>query len=188
MYGVTHGGIYEDLRIASAKFTDEHFPAIAIGGAYTSKAVLYDVIRWSVPHFSDDKPRHLLGIGEVQDLFEAISLGIDFFDCVAPTRRGRHGNVYISPANGGHPSNNFTLQISNAKYTLDENPIDPGCACFTCQHYTRAYIRHLFAADEILAQRLGSIHNVSFIVNLVKKIRESIVEGRFHALKEVWIR
>lgn len=187
MYGVTHGGIYEDLRIASAKFTEKHFPAIAIGGAYTSKDVLYDVIRWSVPHFSDDKPRHLLGIGEVQDLFEAISLGIDFFDCVAPTRRGRHGNVYISPANGGHPSNNFTLQMTNAKHIVDKNPIDPGCQCFTCTNYTRAYLRHLFASDEILGQRLGSIHNVYFIVNLVKTIRESILAGNFAELKARWI-
>lgn len=188
MYGVTHGGIYEDLRVQSAKFTEKHFPAIAIGGAYTSKKVLYDVIRWSIPHFSDDKPRHLLGIGEVQDLFEAISLGIDFFDCVAPTRRGRHGNVYISPENGGHPTNNFTMQLSNAKYTLDTNPIDPGCECFTCRNYTRGYIRHLFVADELLGQRLGSIHNVYFIVNLVKKIRQSILDDTFETLKSQWIR
>jgi tRNA-guanine transglycosylase len=187
MYGVTHGGIYEDLRVESAKFTDQHFPAIAIGGAYTSKKVLYDVIRWSVPHFSDDKPRHLLGIGEVQDLFEAISLGIDFFDCVAPTRRGRHGNVYVSPQNGGKPGNNYTMQISNVQYKLDAQPIDPGCECFTCTHYSRAYIRHLFAADELLAQRLGSVHNVYFIVNLVKKIRESILEGSFAAMRKEWL-
>jgi queuine tRNA-ribosyltransferase len=187
MYGVTHGGIFEDLRVASAKFTDTHFPAIAIGGAYTSKEILYKVIEWSVPHFSDDKPRHLLGIGEVQDIFEAVSLGLDFFDCVAPTRRGRHGNVYISPTNGGHPNNNFTLQMTNAKYTLDQNPIDPGCLCFTCQHFTRAYIRHLFTADELLAQRLGSIHNVYFIVTLTKQIRQAILDGRFHELKKTWL-
>lgn len=188
MYGVTHGGIFEDLRVASAKFTDKHFPAIAIGGAYTSKDILYKCIDWEVPYFSEDKPRHLLGIGEVQDIFMAVELGLDFFDCVAPTRRGRHGNVYISPKNGGHPGNNFTLQMTNAKYTTDPNPIDPGCECWTCQNFTRGYIRHLFMADEILAQRLGSYHNVYFIVNLVKKIRESILDERFAELKEEWIR
>lgn len=187
LYGVTHGGVYEDLRVASAQFTDQHFHAIAIGGAYTSKEVLYNVIDWSVPYFSEDKPRHLLGIGEVQDLFEAISRGMDFFDCVAPTRRGRHGTLYISPHNGGTKKNNFTMNIHNARYQLDEDPIDPGCECYTCQHYTRAYLRHLFVAGELLAQRLGSYHNVYFIVNLVKKIRESILNQSFSHLKQEWL-
>ena len=97
MYGIVHGGMYEELRVASAKFTEKYFPAVSIGGSYTSKEVLYKVMSWALPHFSDDKPRHMLGIGEVQDLFEGIARGIDFFDCVAPTRRGRHGNMYISP-------------------------------------------------------------------------------------------
>lgn len=187
MYGVVHGGIYKELRVESAKFTEKHFPAVSIGGSYTSKEVLYNVLDWSVPHFSEDKPRHLLGIGEVQDLFEGVSRGIDFFDCVAPTRRGRHGNMYISPENGGRTTNNFTMQISNAKYKTDSEPLDPGCECFTCLNYTRAYIRHLFNADEILGQRLGSYHNVYFIVNLVKKIRESILNDQFSQLKTHWI-
>lgn len=188
MYGVVHGGIYEDLRIASAKFTDKYFGALAIGGSYTSKEVLYTVIDWCVPYFSEDKPRHLLGIGEVQDLFESIARGIDFFDCVAPTRRGRHGNLYISPENGGSRENNFTLQITNAQYTFDKNPIDPGCWCYTCRNYSRAYLRHLFVADELLAQRLGSYHNVYFIVNLVKRIREAILNGCFLSLKSQWLK
>lgn len=187
MYGVVHGGMYEDLRKASAQFTDTYFPAVSIGGSYTSKLVLYHVLDWCVPYFQEDKPRHLLGIGEVQDLFEGIARGMDFFDCVAPTRRGRHGNLYISPQNGGRIENNFTLQITNEKFKLDTDPIDPGCECYTCQHYTRAYLRHLFTSDEILAQRLGSYHNVYFIVNLVKRIRESILEERFTELKEQWI-
>lgn len=188
MYGVVHGGHFEDLRKASAAFVDKYFKAVSIGGSYTSKAVLYQTLDWCVPYFQEDKPRHLLGIGEVQDLFEGIARGIDFFDCVAPTRRGRHGNVYISPQNGGQPSNNFTLQITNTKHTLDTDPIDPGCECYTCQHFTRAYIRHLFIADELLAQRLGSYHNVYFIVNLVKRIREAILEGRFIQMKDEWLR
>ncbi len=187
MYGVVHGGQFEDLRKFSAAFNDKYFPAVSIGGSYTSKEVLYRTLDCCVPYFQEDKPRHLLGIGEVQDLFEGIARGMDFFDCVAPTRRGRHGNLYISPKNGGHKENNFTLQITNAKFALDANPLDPGCACFTCQNYTRAYLRHLFMADEILAQRLGSYHNVYFIINLVKKIREAILEGQFGELKKEWL-
>lgn len=187
MYGVVHGGHFEDLRKASAMFTDKHFPAISIGGSYTTKEVLYNTLDWCVPYFQEDKPRHLLGIGEVQDIFEAISRGMDFFDCVAPTRRGRHGNLYISPRNGGRKENNFTLSIKNAQFQMDKDPIDPGCECYTCQNFTRAYIRHLFVADELLGQRLGSYHNVYFIVNLVKRIREAILDERFEEMKDKWI-
>lgn len=188
MYGVVHGGLYEDLRRESAKFTDKYFQAVSIGGSYATKQILYHVLDWTVPYFQEDKPRHLLGIGEVQDIFEGVARGIDFFDCVAPTRRGRHGNFYISPKNGGRTTNNFTIQITNSKYTLDTDPIDPGCECYTCQNYTRAYLRHLFYADELLGQRLGSYHNVYFIVNLVKEIRESILEGSFSNLFKDWIK
>lgn len=187
MYGVVHGGVYEDLRKASAMFTDKHFEAVSIGGSYTSKDILYKTLEWCVPYFQDDKPRHLLGIGEVQDLFEGVSRGMDFFDCVAPTRRGRHGSLYISPQNGGRKENNFKLLINNAQFAVDDGPIDPGCECMVCQNYTRAYIRHLFVADELLAQRLGSYHNVYFIVNLVKRIREAILEGSFQKMKEQWL-
>lgn len=187
MYGVIHGGHFEDLRVASAKFTDKYFPAISIGGSYTSKNVLYQTLGWVMPHVQDDKPRHLLGIGEVQDLFEGVAAGVDFFDCVAPTRRGRHGNLYISPGAGGRKENNFTMQITNERFTLDAGPIDKDCQCMTCLTYTRAYLRHLFKADEILAQRLGSYHNVYFIVNLMKKIRESILEESFQELKSSWL-
>ena len=95
--------------------------------------------------------------------------------------------MYISPQNGGRVSNNFTLQITNEKHKTDGDPIDPGCECYTCQHFTRSYLRHLFTSDEILGQRLGSYHNVYFIVNLVKKIRESILEGSFLPLKQSWL-
>lgn len=188
MYGVVHGGMYEDLRKESAKFVDKYFKAVSIGGSYTSKQVLYHTLHWCVPYFSEEKPRHLLGIGEVQDLFEGVAAGIDFFDCVAPTRRGRHGNLYISPKNGGRVENNYTIQITNAKYALDEDPIDPGCECRTCQNYSKAYLRHLFMADEILAQSLASYHNVYFIVNLVKEIRQAILEERFVDMKESWLK
>lgn len=187
MYGVTHGGAFEDLRIASARFTDKHFPAIAIGGAYISKETMYRMLDLSVAHFQDDKPRHLLGIGEVQDLWEGVSRGMDFFDCVSPTRRGRHGNVYISPETGGRIANNFCMQLMNAQYKVDSKPIDPECLCNTCQHYSRAYLHHLLRSDEILGQRLASYHNVYFIVHLVQFMREAILDGRFAKEKEKWL-
>ncbi len=187
MYGVVHGGMFEDLRIESAKFTDKHFGAIAIGGSYSSKETLYKVIDWCTPYFQEDKPRHLLGIAEVADLFEAVERGMDLFDCVAATRRGRHGNIYISPKNGGNKENNFTTSIVNSRFALDPKPLEPDCTCYTCQNYTRAYVSHLYKADELLGKRLGTLHNVHFIINLAKKIRETILEERFSELKSEWL-
>lgn len=187
MYGVVHGGHFPELRIESAKFTNKYFKALAIGGSYTSKHIMYQMIESCVPYFDEEKPRHLLGIAEVQDLFEAVSRGMDFFDCVAPTRRGRHGSLYIAPVTGGNIKNNFILQMRNTSYITDPLPVDPTCTCYTCQHYTRAYLSHLFRADELLGQRLGALHNVHFIVNLAKKIREAILEDRFEILKKEWI-
>ncbi len=188
MYGVVHGGHFEDLRRFSAGFTNTHFDALAIGGSYTSKEVMYRTIEWCVPYFDEQKPRHLLGIAEVQDVFEAVSRGMDFFDCVAPTRRGRHGSIYRSYKNGGNTKNNFTFNLLNATYITDRSPLDPGCLCPTCQNYSRAYIRHLFQAHEMLGQRLASIHNVFFITHLVAEIRNAIGEGRFMEMKNEWLR
>jgi tRNA-guanine transglycosylase len=187
MYGVVHGGPFEDLRIESVKFTDAHFGAIAIGGAYTSKEILYSVIDWTVPFMQEDKPRHLLGIAEIADLFEAVSRGMDFFDCVAPTRRARHGNIYIHPKNGGMAARSFTMQITNAKFLSDLQPLDPGCECKTCRNYTRAYIHHLFDTEEMLGQRLATYHNVWFVTKLMEDIRIAIGEGSFNQLKEHWL-
>lgn len=187
MYGVVHGGHFPDLRIASAKFVNKYFQALAIGGSYSTKDILYSMVKACVGEFDVEKPRHLLGIAEVQDLFEGVSLGIDFFDCVAPTRRGRHGSLYISPPEGGNIKNNFILPIKNSKYIVDPGPIDKTCMCYTCTHHTRAYLSHLFRADELLGQRLGAIHNVHFILSLAKKIREAILEDRFLELKKEWL-
>lgn len=186
MYGVVHGGMFEDLRKTSAQFTDKHFQAIAIGGSYSSKETLYRVVDWCVPYFAPEKPRHLLGIAEIPDLFEAIERGMDLFDCVAPTRRGRHGNMYISPESGGNKKNSFSTSITNAKYTYDPKPIDAWCRCYVCKNYTRSYISHLYRADEILGKRLGTYHNVAFIIQLVKEIRNAILEDQFSVMKEKW--
>ncbi len=185
MYGVVHGGMFRDLREESARFTDKHFEAIAIGGSYTSKEVLYSVVDWVMPLVDEAKPRHLLGIGEVADLFEGVSRGVDFFDCVAPTRRARHGNIYSSEKNS--TGKNFTIQITNSQYKADKSPLDPQCKCYTCGHFTRAYIHHLFKADEILGLRLATYHNVFFIINLMREMREAIGEGRFEELKVEWL-
>lgn len=188
MYGVVHGGVFEDLRVESAKFTDQHFPAIAIGGSYTSKDMLYKLLGLCVPHFSEDKPRHLLGIAEIADLFEAVERGMDFFDCVAATRRARHGNVYICPKSGGTANQSFSLPVTSGKYVLDTKPLDPECQCYTCQNFTRGYINHLFRADELLAYRLATYHNVYFVTNLMKQIREAIHTGSFASFKSSWLK
>lgn len=187
MYGVVHGGVFEDLRKSSAEFTNKHFDAVSIGGSYTSKEILYQVLDWCVPYFDAQKPRHLLGIGEVQDIFEGVARGIDFFDCVAPTRRARHGSIYIGPQNGGKPENNFTLQISNEAYMTSQEALDPGCKCMVCITFTRGYINHLFRAKELLAHRLATYHNVYFMTQLGKQIREAIKEGSFSQLKTAWL-
>jgi len=187
MYGIVHGGRYEDLRKFSAGFTNKYFDAVSIGGSYTSKEVLFSMISACVPLFDEEKPRHLLGIGEVEDIFESVSRGMDFFDCVAPTRRARHGTLFIHPKNGGHKKNSFTLHITNNKFQTDANPIDPSCHCYVCQHFTRAYLHHLFLANELLAFHLATYHNLFFIFSLMKQIRESIGNGNFHLLKSEWL-
>lgn len=193
LYGVTHGGVFEDLRIRSARFTDQHFDGIALGGAHQDKKTLYQVVDWTVGNISENKPRHLLGIGEVEDLFECIERGVDLFDCVAPTRRARNGSLYVSPKSGDYQSikeyqaKNYVINIKSAKNRIDTKPIDPNCGCLTCQNFTRAYLHHLYSAGEILFHELASIHNLYFIVNLVRQIRESIKDGSFKNFKKGWI-
>jgi len=183
LYGVVHGGVHKDLRVRSARFTDENFDAIAIGGIYGDKQKLCQIIEWVVKTISADKLRHLLGIGEVEDLFNGIERGMDFFDCVAPTRRARFGSLYISPKSGGRKENNFSLNIRQSRFIADKKPIDPFCDCYTCLNFTRAYLRHLYTSGEILYHQLATYHNVYFINNLVKTIREAILEKRFNKLK-----
>jgi len=146
---------------------------------------LYNVVDWVVSLVDEAKPRHLLGIGEVADLFEGVSRGMDFFDCVAPTRRARHGNIYSAEKKS--VGKNFTIQITNSQYKTDRGPLDPLCQCYTCQNFTRAYIHHLFKANEILGLRLATYHNVFFITSLMREMREAIGEGRFEQLKEQWL-
>ena len=186
LYGVTHGGQFKDLRIESAKFVDEHFDAIALGGAHLSKQNLYEVIDWTTDVVAGGKPRHLLGIGEVDDLFEGIERGIDTFDCVIPTRIGRTGFFFIG-APVGNMENRFRTDIDKPQYAKDQKPLDPDCSCYACQNFTRGYIHHLFRCRELLSYNLLSLHNVHFLVNLTKQIRQSILDDKFQTLKKAWL-
>lgn len=186
MYGVTHGGSFKDLRKKSAKFVNEHFDAIALGGAHASKKNLYEVVEWTVEELDENKPRHLLGIGEVDDIFEGVERGIDTFDCVIQTRLGRMGHVFVSPP-VGNVKNRFRFDVTKSKFAQDMNPIDKNCDCYVCLTYPRAYINHLFRSKELLAYTLASYHNVYFTVRLTDKIRESIINGEFQNLKKAWI-
>jgi queuine tRNA-ribosyltransferase len=186
LYGVTHGGQFRDLREESARFVDKNFDAIALGGAHLSKQNLYDVIDWTTDIVAPEKPRHLLGIGEVDDLFEGIERGIDTFDCVIPTRIGRTGFFFISPPLG-NIKNRFRTDIDKPNFVNDKKPLDPNCKCYTCQNFSRGYVHHLYRCRELLSYSLLSIHNVHFLVNLTKQIRQSILDDNFQNLKIFWL-
>jgi queuine tRNA-ribosyltransferase len=132
------------------------------------------VLEWSVPALHEDKPRHLLGIGEPEDLFDGVERGIDLFDCVAPTRHARHGQIYTPTGR---------VNITNATFREDFAPIDPECPCYTCAEFTRAYLRHLFVAGELLAYRLTTLHNLTFVLGLMRRIRAAIRDGALRELR-----
>jgi tRNA-guanine transglycosylase len=186
LYGVTHGGQFKDLRMKSAKFVDKNFEAIGMGGAHLSKENLYDVVDWTTDIVSEGKPRHLLGIGEVDDIFESVERGVDTFDCVIPTRIGRTGFFFISPPLGSI-RNRFRTDIDKPQFAKDQKPLDENCNCYTCQNFTRGYIHHLFRSRELLSYTLLSLHNVHFLVNLTKQIRAAILNDSFQTLKQNWL-
>jgi tRNA-guanine family transglycosylase len=147
---------------------------------------MHQVLDWVVPKL-DLRPRHLLGIGEIDDIFECVERGIDTFDCVSPTRIARRGSLFISPQSGGGPDNKFRINIKSAIYREDEKPIDPNCRCPTCRVYSRAYLRHLYVSRELTYFRMASIHNLHFMFRLLEEIRESIRDGTFIGLKKKWL-
>lgn len=190
LYGIIQGGEYRDLRLESAKFISSlNFDGIAIGGSLgKSKTDMHNILDWVIPLLPNDKPRHLLGIGNIEDLFECVEKGIDTFDCVAPTRIGRRGALFISPKSKGCLKNKFRINIDNAKYKLDKKPIDRDCICLTCQKYTRAYLSHLYRAKELAYYKLASLHNINFMLRLMEDIRDAIGNNTFEILKREWIR
>ena len=181
LFGVVQGAHYEDLRRQACRglesIVDDDgrgFDGYGIGGAL-EKQNLATIVGWCTDELPDDKPRHLLGISEPDDLFAAIAAGADTFDCVSPSRVARNAALYS-------PDGRFN--ITGARYRRDFSPVDPDCDCYTCAHYSRAYLHHLFKAKEILSATLCTIHNERFIVRLVDRIRESIADGRFDDLRD----
>ncbi|MFA5743106.1 MAG: tRNA guanosine(34) transglycosylase Tgt [Candidatus Paceibacterota bacterium] len=188
LYGIIQGGCFEDLRYESTKLISSlDCEGIAIGGSLGNcKADMHKILEWIVPKL-DGRPRHLLGIGDIDDLFECVERGIDTFDCVSPTRNARRGGLFVLPQSGGSIENKFRINIGAEKYKEDSNPIDPACNCPTCRNYSRAYLRHLITVGELSYYRLASIHNIHFMLRLMESIRESLKNGTFAGLKKQWL-
>ena len=173
LFGIVQGGIFPDLRTASAEFlTGLDFPGYAIGGLSVgeSKEEMHAMLDVVLPLLPETKPRYLMGVGAPEDLVNAVLRGVDIFDCVLPTRLGRNGAALVR---GGR------LNLRNARYAQDPSPIDPQCDCYTCRHFGRAYLRHLALSNEILGHHLISLHNVYFLVDLARQMQASILAGTF---------
>ncbi|MGL5084829.1 MAG: tRNA guanosine(34) transglycosylase Tgt [Clostridium sp.] len=178
LFGINQGGCYDDIRIEHAKTISKmDLDGYAIGGLAVGETheEMYKVIDAVVPHLPEDKPIYLMGVGLPSNILEAVERGIDFFDCVLPARNGRHGHVFTKTGK---------INLMNAKFQLDAMPIDEGCECPTCKHYTRAYIRHMFKAKEMLAMRLCVLHNLYFYNKLMADIRIALDNGTFKEFKE----
>jgi queuine tRNA-ribosyltransferase len=181
LFGIVQGGVYEDLRLESARvLTAMDFPGYAIGGLSVgeSKADMYRILNAVVPALPAEKPRYLMGVGAPEDLVEGVARGIDIFDCVLPTRLARNGAVFTHEGR---------LNLRNAAHTEDPRPIMEDCACYTCRHFSRAYLRHLVMSKETLGLTLNTIHNLHFLLDLMRQIREAIHGGRFVAFKEAFL-
>ena len=178
LFGIVQGGRFQDLREESAKtIAKMDFDGFGIGGSFT-KEDMNTAVGWVNKLLPEDKPRHLLGIGEPADLFGGVESGSDLFDCVAPTRIARNGSLY---------TNNGRINIFNTQFRNDFTPVDINCVCYTCTNYTRAYIAHLFRSKEMFAATLASIHNLYFTVHLVDKIRQSILDVNFEKFKDSFL-
>lgn len=178
LFGINQGATYADLRIwhmqQIAKIDCDGY---AIGGLAVGEPteVMYEIIDAVEPYMPADKPRYLMGVGTPSNIIEGVARGVDFFDCVMPARNARHGKLFTWKG---------TLNIKNAKYKLDEQPIDPECDCPVCRQFSRAYLRHLFTADEMLGMRLAVMHNLYFYNKLTERIRDSLDNGCFDAFRE----
>lgn len=178
LFGINQGGTFSDIRIEHAKVISElDLDGYALGGLAVgeSHAEMYRIIEETVPYLPEDKPTYLMGVGTPANILESVERGVDFFDCVYPSRNGRHGHVY---------TNQGKLNLFNAKYELDDTPIEEGCGCPACKRYSRAYIRHLLKAREMLGMRLCVLHNLYFYNKMMEEIRDALDEGRFASYKK----
>ena len=178
LFGINQGGIYEDIRIAHAQQIAElNLDGYAVGGLAVGESheEMYRILDAVVPHLPENKPTYLMGVGTPANILEAVDRGVDFFDCVYPPRNGRHGHVY---------TNHGKMNLFNAKYELDDRPIEEGCNCPACRSYSRAYIRHLLKAKEMLGMRLCVLHNLYFYNTMMEEIRDAIDAGEFQAYKK----
>ncbi len=182
LFAIVQGGVFADLRLECAEALKAmDFPGYAVGSLAVGepKEILLEVLDTVVPELPVDKPRYLMGVGMPEDLIEGVRRGIDMFDCVVPTRNARNGMLFTSWG---------AVQIKNSRYTDDPRPIEPGCSCYTCRKFSRAYLRHLFMARELLAYRLNSIHNLHYFLRLMEAVREAVEQGRFEAFREDFYR
>lgn len=178
LFGIVQGGMHADLRKKSARqLTEIGFDGYAIGGLSVGEPneVMYAMLDETVPELPEDKPRYLMGVGTPEDILEAVDRGVDMFDCVLPTRNARHGHFFTSKG---------AVRIKNEMYREDFRPLDPDCTCHTCQNYTRAYLRHLFMAQEPLFLSLATMHNLAFYLDLMKEIREAIEKDDYESYKK----
>ncbi len=178
LFGINQGGVYEDIRIEHAKRISEFdLNGYAIGGLAVGEShqEMYRILEEVVPYLPQNKPTYLMGVGTPENILEAVERGVDFFDCVLPARNGRHANVY---------TNKGKLNLNNARYELDDRPIAEDCGCPVCKTYSRAYIRHLFKAKEMLAMRLCVLHNLYFYNNMMEEIRDALEKGEFKVYKQ----
>jgi queuine tRNA-ribosyltransferase len=173
LFAIVQGGVHRDLREKSVQtLVEMGFQGYAIGGLSVGepKSTMLDVLQWTTPLLPEDAPRYLMGVGTPEDIISAVMLGVDFFDCVLPTRNARNGTLFTSSGK---------ISIKQAQYTEDGRPVDETCTCYTCRHYSRAYLRHLYLSKEILSSRLNTIHNLYYYITLLGKIKDAIQEGRF---------
>ncbi|ABD45434.1 queuine tRNA-ribosyltransferase [Ehrlichia chaffeensis str. Heartland] len=190
LYGIIQGGIHEDLRINSCSFiNDMPFFGHAIGGSLGAcKQQMYDIVSLTTSNLDKNRPIHLLGIGNIDDIFQGVKAGIDTFDCVYPTRIARHGGALVKPNHRKEETRTKEhINLRNERFKIDTNPIEPDCLCFTCCNHSRGYIHHLLKAQELLAYSLISIHNIYFMNNLMESIRKAILNNTLAEEQNQWV-
>lgn len=180
LFGIVQGGMFKELRAESIDdLVNIGFSGYAIGGLSVGepKDIMLDIADFTLPRLPDSKPKYVMGVGFPEDIVELVALGADMFDCVLPTRNARNGQLFTSSG---------TINICNSRFKTDTKPVEPGCGCYTCGNYSRAYLRHLYMARELLAYRLNTIHNIHYYIGLMKTMRQAIIDDKFDAFRK-WV-